>query len=94
MLYKLYVTHNKLSRTYGTIYPYTTDEMASKYIALSIKQAGRDLSEFDLLCSATLNEETGEIKPIPSYIVQLPDPDVRSTPISNPDSDKSDVLVK
>lgn len=94
MLYKLYATHNRLSRTYGTIFPYTTDEMASKYVALALKNQGRDLEEFDLLCTATFDEETGEIKPISSYIVKLDNKPETSMPNSNPNVDDRNIYVQ
>lgn len=96
MVYNLYATHNLLSRTYETIYPYTTDEMAQKYVVKALVNVGRDVSEYELKRVATYDEETGNILPAEHYIVKLPDPAsaANSTPNSNPQVDKTQVYLK
>ena len=91
MIFNLYVSHNLLSRSYETIYPFTTDEMAQKYVPKSMAQVGRDPSEVELVRVATFNADTGEVERAEHYIVKLPDilSAERSTPNSNPDVDKT-----
>lgn len=94
MQYNLYVTHNILSGTCETIFPYTTDGMAKKYIAITLKQMKRDVSEYELYHVARFDEETGEITPVPKRIVRLDfkDPE-REIPNSNPNVDDRKINI-
>lgn len=94
MVYNLYSTHNKLSRMYETLFPYTTDEMASKYVALALRSQKRDVTEYELERVATYDVESGQVKEATRYFVPLsvsPDTDI---PNSNPDVDDRKIYVE
>lgn len=93
MVYNLYSTHNKLSRIYETLYPYTTDEMASKYVALALAHSNRDVNEYELERVATYNVETGEVKEAPRYFVPLSSTAKTDIPNSNPNVDDRKIFV-
>lgn len=79
---------------YESLYPYTTDEMASKYLTLILTGSKKDLDEYEIMLVGKYNISTGEVQGVDHCIIQFDEKAESSTPISNPDTDDRKIYVK
>lgn len=97
MEYKLYALRNRLSRLYESIYPYTTDEMASKYLTLLLTQDSNrrvDLDEYEIMLIGKYDIVNGVITPLDHCIVPFDSRATTSLPNSNPSVDDRNIFVE
>lgn len=97
MEYNLYALRNRLSRLYESLYPYTTDEMASKYLTLLLTADSRqrkDLDEYEIVLIGKYNIVSGVLTPLDHCIVPFDSKAQTSTPVSNPEVDDRKIFVE
>lgn len=86
MTNNIYVFYNTLSRRYGDVIAYPSDDFAKARISNSVKAGKLDISELELCRVATIDISTGVITPCAPLRIDIP-LDAPKMPVNPPDKE-------